>query len=75
MHVLELVKEFYDKNPLAIHTVSLLPTQPILLDTSQPQSPSSYLMQPLINYITNEKYMELKDTRAIVWEGTDRMPE
>ena len=71
----ELVKEFYDKNPLAIRTVSTLPTQPILSNTSQPHSPSSYLMQPLINYVTDKKYQELKDAGAIVWEGTGRMPD
>ena len=70
----ELVKEFYDKNPLTVRTISSPPTQPILSDTSQPYSPSSYLMQLLINYVTDEKYTKLKDTGAILWEGTNRTP-
>ena len=66
VHAPRLIEEFYDKNPLAIRTTSSLPTQPILLDTSQPHSPSSYLMQPLINYVTDQEYTKLKDAGAIV---------
>ena len=66
VHASKLVKEFYNKNPLAIHVLSSPLNSPILLDTSQPHSPSFYLMQPLINYVTNEKYTELKNNRAIV---------
>ena len=32
-------------------------------------------MQLLINYVTDEKYVKLKDAGAITWEGVDRMPE
>ena len=32
-------------------------------------------MQPLINYVTDEKYQELEAAGAVVWEGVDGMPD
>ena len=68
VHAPKQVEEFYNKNLLAIQTTFSLPShfQPNLSDTSQPHLPSHYLMQPLINYVTDQEYTKLKDAGAIV---------
>ena len=75
VHAPELVEEYHNKNPLAIQSLSSWPTESSISDTSRAPSPTTYLAEPLIHYVSKEEYEDIKEQPgAVVWGRSGLAP-